>query len=253
MELIKDKEQLIKNIETLEGYLTEGNVYENSEAVLLIKRGICFVAYQIDKELRFAPSRFIGYIENKIEIHTESHKDGRETNKAIVDILFDKPVPDDNLERMYFDYCNQLGIQPNDKGTFGSQRKFWRINIEKDFSSNIGLTGEFPEGKIVERTHNSRERNYQVISLAKERFKKLHGRLFCQVCEFNFEEKYGEIGKNFIEGHHTIAVSDMTPGHNTKVEDIAMLCANCHRMVHKKRPWLSMDELNELLIKNGSR
>ena len=41
----------------------------------------------------------------------------------------------------------------------------------------------------------------------------------------------------------------MLPEHKTKPEDIAMLCANCHRMVHKKRPWLKMKDLSKLLKK----
>lgn len=249
MELIKNRAQLIENIETLEGYLTEGNEFECSKATALVKRGTCFVAYQVDKELRFAPSRFIGYIDNKLEIHSVSSKDGRETNKAIIDILTEKPLPDEKLDKKYFDYCKQLGIKPSEKGAFGAQRKFWRLNIEKDFESNADLTGEFPEGKMVERLHKSRERNSHVVSLAKELFKKSQGRLFCQVCKFDFEENYGETGKNFIEAHHTIAVSDMKSDHKTRIEDIAMLCPNCHRMAHKKRPWLSMVDLNKLLTK----
>ena len=61
MRLIENKEQLIANINTLEGYLTEGDDYSGGEVKSLIKRGTCFVAYHIDNELRFAPSRFIGY------------------------------------------------------------------------------------------------------------------------------------------------------------------------------------------------
>ena len=131
MKIIKNREQLIKNIETLEGYLTEGDNFKNSEATSLVKRGTCFVAYLVDKELHFAPSRFIGYIGNKLEIHSVSHKDGRETNKAINEILFGKPSPDEKLEKKYLNYCNELGVQPNKKGAFGAQRKFWQIKIEK--------------------------------------------------------------------------------------------------------------------------
>jgi predicted HNH restriction endonuclease len=71
----------------------------------------------------------------------------------------------------------------------------------------------------------------------------------CQICEFDFENIYGAIGRDFIEGHHTIPVSQMEDGHVTKPEEIALLCANCHRMVHKKRPWLTMNKLNSLLKK----
>ncbi len=250
MRLIENEEQLLRNIETLESYLTEGNDYETKEATLLVKRGTCFVAYKIDKEIRFAPSRFIGYFDNKLDRHSVAlDKDGRETNKAINQILKTKPLIEAKLNEQYLDYCNKLGIQPSENGAFGAPRKFWKFNIEKEFDSNTDLTGEFPEGKLVERTHKSRERNNQVIALAKESFKKTHGRLYCQICGFDFEKEYGEIGKDFIEGHHTIAVSDMTPEHKTKIEDIAMLCANCHRMIHKKRPWLTITDLDKLKTK----
>jgi predicted HNH restriction endonuclease len=33
----------------------------------------------------------------------------------------------------------------------------------------------------------------------------------------------------------------------TKVEDIALVCSNCHRMLHRKRHWLSINELKQLL------
>jgi 5-methylcytosine-specific restriction protein A len=248
MKLIENKEQVITNIDTLEGYLTEGDDYSNGEAKSLIKRGTCFVAYLIDTELRFAPSRFIGYIDNKLDKHSASKdKDGRKTNKTINKILGTTPLPIDSLNLKYIEYCNKLNIQPSENGSFGAPRKFWQLSLDQDFKNNSDLTGEFPEGKIVERTHKARERNSQVITLAKENFKKLNGRIFCQICDFDFDKTYGSIGKDFIEGHHTVAVSDMTPGHKTKVEDIAMLCANCHRMVHKKRPWLTMKDLDQLI------
>lgn len=57
-----------------------------------------------------------------------------------------------------------------------------------------------------------------MIRLAKEKFKKEHnGRLFCEICEFEFYEKYGEIGKVFIDGHHTISVSELKEGQVTKI------------------------------------
>ena len=39
----------------------------------------------------------------------------------------------------------------------------------------------------------------------------------------------------------------MQEGETTKAEDIALLCSNCHKMVHRKRPWLSMKNLKEIL------
>ncbi|HTA63017.1 MAG TPA: HNH endonuclease [Bacteroidia bacterium] len=249
MRLINTIDQLKKNIDRVENYLTEGDESEKTEISKFIKRGTCFIAYQIDKEIRFAPSRFLGYINNSLDKHIPSETDGRQTNKAIIDILNTKPEPNDKLEKKYFLYSNNLGIKPSENGAFGVKRKFWLLNLKTDFQSNEELTGEFPEGKIIERIHKHRERNSYVVQLAKTNFKKKHGRLFCQICKFDFEKAYGVIGKDFIEGHHTIAVSKMSANHKTRPEDIAMLCSNCHKMVHKKRPWLTMLDLQYLVKK----
>jgi len=248
--LIANLDQLTQNIETIENYLTEGSDDERSEASLLIKRGTCFVAYKVGKELRFAPSRFLGYENNKLFKHSTTDIDGRETNKAINAILKSKPLSNDTIEKKYLTYCVGLGIKPQLKGgAYAIRRKYWLLNLDQDFRNNNEVTGEFPEGKIAERTHMMRERNSKVVELAKRNFKKLHGKLFCQVCGFDFENTYGNVGKDFIEGHHTIAVSEMPPDYKTKPDEIAMLCGNCHRMVHKKRPWLTMEQLSKVLKK----
>ncbi|HEY4062811.1 MAG TPA: HNH endonuclease [Puia sp.] len=249
MNLITNINELLENIQIVEKYLTEGDTFEMSETIKLIKRGTCFVAYNIGKEVRFAPSRFVGYTSNTLQKHMVSDtKDGRETNKAINKILQPDPLSNERLEELYISYCNNLGIYPGITGAYGAPRKYWTLTLKNDFSENLELSGEFPEGKIVERTHKVRERNSLVIKIAKDNFKKNNnGRLFCQACRFDFEEKYGIIGIDFIEGHHILPVNEMNENHKTKPEDIAMLCSNCHKMIHKKRPWLSMDKLHLLL------
>ena len=242
MKLIHNIDQLIENLDTLEGYLTEGTEYETEQAISLVQKGRCFVAYKVDGDLRFAPSRFIGYISNEIEIHDKSHKDGKETNREINKIFKSRPEPNEKLEKEYLRYLKNLGIKPANR-----VHKFWQLKLKRDFTSNENYDEGFPEGKMVERKHKRRERNSKVVKLAKALFKKTHGMLFCQVCELNFEEKYGKLGAGFIEAHHTIPVSEMKSGHITRIEDFAMLCANCHRMIHKKSPWLKIDQLKEKL------
>lgn len=106
----------------------------------------------------------------------------------------------------------------------------------------------FPEGKRVERIHKTRERNPRVIKIAKREFKIKHGKLFCEACCFDFEETYGKLGEDFIEGHHALPLSQILDDHvKTRVEDIIMLCSNCHKMIHRKRPWLTVDEISKLL------
>ncbi|MEI4623927.1 HNH endonuclease [Bacillus cereus] len=52
-----------------------------------------------------------------------------------------------------------------------------------------------------------------------------------------------------MEGHHTKPISEKNKNEVTKVEDTVLVCSNCHRMLHHKRPWLSANQLKDLLAK----
>ncbi|WP_205836362.1 HNH endonuclease [Iodobacter violaceini] len=162
-----------------------------------IRKGSCFIAYKIGEELRFAPSRYIGYSKNTMQLHKQCEKDGKETNPAITK-LFGKLAKNENLDTIYIDYCNSLGTTPHNK-----KRKFWLLSIEGfDFKNNERTDEGFPKGKIVERKHTVRERNSALIAQAKEQFKTKNSRLFCEACNFDFEKTYRARGLNFIEAHH---------------------------------------------------
>ena len=105
------------------------------------------------------------------------------------------------------------------------------------------------EGRVLTRIHSYRERDQAIVKRKKDSFRKAHGTLFCEACSFNFSKKYGERGANFIECHHTKPVSELQPGEKTKLRDLALLCANCHRMIHAARPWWSVEELQASLLK----
>jgi 5-methylcytosine-specific restriction protein A len=107
---------------------------------------------------------------------------------------------------------------------------------------------EAEEGKILTRVHRARERKREIIKKLKARAFKKHGHLACEACEFVFARRYGERGSDFIECHHTIPVSELKPGQKTKITDLVLLCANCHRMVHCRRPWLTVEELKRAIL-----
>jgi 5-methylcytosine-specific restriction endonuclease McrA len=241
MKLVNHISQVEKNIELVEFYACEGTEEEREYILDRIRKGKSLVAYEINKEVRFAPSRFLGYKDNTIKKHeTSTIKDGRETNTVLNRVLKTPLEANDTLEDHYIRYCKSLGVEASSY----KKRRYWELKLSSEFITNQRIEGLFPEGKIVERTHLARERNSRVLTIAKANFKAKHGKLFCQACGFDFMETYGE---EYIEGHHTIPVEKMKPGHKTSPDDIAMLCANCHRMVHKRRPWLSMNQLKDLL------
>lgn len=106
---------------------------------------------------------------------------------------------------------------------------------------------EAEEGRILTRLHISRERSRELIAKKKASALKKHGRLQCEACSFDFEAQYGSHGSGFIEAHHTKPLHTLSPGDKTRLEDLALLCSNCHRMVHARRPWLSLEELNQII------
>ena len=80
------------------------------------------------------------------------------------------------------------------------------------------------------RIHKRIERNKKLSS----KVKKLKG-YTCEACGFNFEKRYGEIGKGFIEAHHLTPLSSLQ-GERVAldpVKDFAVLCSNCHKMIHR--------------------
>jgi 5-methylcytosine-specific restriction protein A len=75
------------------------------------------------------------------------------------------------------------------------------------------------------------------------------GRLQCEGCSFDFAQTYGDRGQGFMEAHHTRPVHELDPDHVTRLADLALVCANCHRMIHARRPWLTLPELRALLAR----
>ena len=106
---------------------------------------------------------------------------------------------------------------------------------------------KYPEGKEVYKTHRSLERDSSIGKKAKELRLDKVGELRCDVCKFSFSDTYGEIGAGYIEAHHIIPVSKMKGRRTTKLNEIALVCSNCHRMLHTGGTLLSINELKEII------
>ena len=109
----------------------------------------------------------------------------------------------------------------------------------------------FPEGRVLYRLHRQRERNTKLVKKKKKQAAEA-GLLYCQVCSFDFATAYGTLGEGYIECHHTSPIAEYEEEQTTKLEDLALVCANCHRMLHRKRPWLTMQELGEIWSNGGA-
>ena len=130
---------------------------------------------------------------------------------------------------MYYDVTNI----PNEKILEEDLRRFlkyYQSLIMLDFSTiNYSKNNCTIEEIKKKQLHEKFDRRGEV-SLA---VKKKKG-YTCEACGFSFENKYGEIGKNFIEVHHLI---------------LLFLCSNCHRMIHKLKDPSNLEQLKTIVQK----
>ena len=166
-------------------------------------------------------------------------------------------TPDRTLSKVLQENCLQT--------SYGKDNTFYSVYGIKARKGVCGLTDsiieenkleltsndeDFVEGKKFLRKHICIERNKKLITMAKKQFKERHnGKLFCEICGFSFVDKYGDIGKDFIEAHHIKPVSEMKEGESTNINDIVMVCSNCHSMIHRRKPWLNKNEIRDIIKK----
>ncbi|HYG41484.1 MAG TPA: DUF3578 domain-containing protein, partial [Bordetella sp.] len=95
--------------------------------------------------------------------------------------------------------------------------------------------GDEPPGMHYEdasrfRMHKRIERNTKLVHQVKNALG-----YTCQICSINFDKLYGDIGKDYIEAHHLTPLASLK-GQKVAMhpkKDFAVLCANCHRMIHR--------------------
>lgn len=121
------------------------------------------------------------------------------------------------------------------------------VQNEDDFFFPELVLDEQPynEGAINKITVNHYERNPKARQICIE-----HYGMNCSVCDFNFEEKYGEIGEGFIHVHHLKPLSKIGREYELKpIDDLRPVCPNCHAMLHKSKPPYSIEELKGIINK----
>ena len=136
------------------------------------------------------------------------------------------------------------------KGGFG-QKALWYANatehfalkqmilaliLDKKFEKSLDyedrILNSGIEGQKKEVTHQVIQRDLAFIARYKEECRK-KGNLRCKICGFSFDEKYPDISNGFIEAHHIEPISKYTGNHVLTEKDIILVCANCHRMLHR--------------------
>lgn len=145
--------------------------------------------------------------------------------------------------------------EPDGLVTSLGNQGFTPEKIQKTVKYNLSET-IIEEGGLDTRTTTQRNRSNKLRDIAIHEFKKAHNnQLFCVICGFNFFETYGELGKDFIESHHLeplylIDIEGEKITAEKALEKVALVCSNCHRMIHREKgKMLSTEELKALLKK----
>jgi len=163
-------------------------------------------------------------------------------------VLFDKEsldnIDSNNLQQ-WFPQQSGIFIKPEIVDALESNWfNFIRENkyIRNSFVSNdviTDITESFHEGKSKEIIQTRYERNPQ----ARKTCLNHHG-YSCQICNFNFETYFGEVGKGFIHVHHINSIAEIGKEYEIDPKkDLIPVCPNCHAMIHSRRPAFSIEEI----------
>jgi 5-methylcytosine-specific restriction protein A len=129
----------------------------------------------------------------------------------------------------------------------------YRGGIDAEPEAQADVTREFAltPTSIFEMRKYAFHRKIERSSVAGKAAKTFHG-IRCQACDLSFNERYGEIGKGFIEAHHLRPISTLEEGIAVSYEvatDFAVLCSNCHRMIHRFSDPSDVAEFRKLISK----
>jgi 5-methylcytosine-specific restriction protein A len=109
------------------------------------------------------------------------------------------------------------------------------------------------EGRLLVRRALARERDPKLRALKIAQVMRGGRPLHCEVCDFDFARTYGDLGEGYIEVHHVTPLY-VSGSRETRLDDLACLCANCHRMCHRSRPgesWRTPTALREQIRKSA--
>lgn len=100
-----------------------------------------------------------------------------------------------------------------------------------------------PEGAKLKVTVNKYERSKKAREKCIDYWK-----YTCSVCTMEFENVYGDIGKDYIHVHHKVPISEIGLKYKINpIKDLIPICPNCHAMIHKRRPPYTIEELKRKL------
>jgi len=119
--------------------------------------------------------------------------------------------------------------------------------INNIFPEEVETPNKYIEGASKTVSVNAYERNSEARAKSIE-----HHGYRCVVCTFDFEKFYGAIGQNYIHVHHVVPLAEIKKEYELDpIKDLVPVCPNCHAIIHRTRPALTVKKLKEHLDSNA--
>lgn len=191
------------------------------------------------------------------DLHWDNGKASSGETAMFVKVRFDallSPAKGDALPRhlldeepfreMHWD-IQMSGVQVPNSVTSELEKVWERFSNSLSFLSpeeNLDNNAHY-EGAVEQVTVDAYERNSKARKSCVE-----HYGLSCFVCGFDFNSVYGELGDGFIHVHHLRPLSEIKQAYQVNpINDLRPVCPNCHAMIHRRTPPLSIEELQAVL------
>jgi hypothetical protein len=148
--------------------------------------------------------------------------------------------------RILFDDIDRVTVKQvfwRDEG-----REFRKAPIRVEIVDDEGLLFSANEGRVKVVQHLERERSARLRRMKIKSVIDAGMPLQCEACGFDFGKVYPDIGDGYCEVHHRDWLASGNE-RRTKLEDLAVLCSNCHRMIHRTN-LLSVESFAKLVSKN---
>ena len=118
--------------------------------------------------------------------------------------------------------------------------------IEEAVGGPIEVEPTSIEGRVIHRLIRTRERDPKLRAIKIKQALAQSDSLACEVCTFDFKGTYGALGEGYIHVHHVVPLHASGVVRNS-LNDLVLVCANCHVMLHRGQTWRTPDELRGIV------
>ena len=157
-----------------------------------------------------------------------------------------QPVRQWQMRSNFVEAIGQLGwfeSRSPDELPEGSGRSAKVPTVDTMYADDVPDDGTYLEGSVRLTRVNAyeRSRDARLACIA-------HYGATCNVCDLDFKNRYGPIGADFIHVHHEVPISSIGVGYRVDpIRDLKPVCPNCHAMLHRQDPPLSLAQLRAML------